>query len=85
VLIEVIHQSFQNNNIRKTCKLLGISRSSYYECISYKKSQTAKNNQNLEIHIKRIYDDSKGIYGATKIHKKLLAEGHKVSLKCTRK
>ncbi|MDR0691366.1 MAG: IS3 family transposase [Streptococcaceae bacterium] len=33
-----------------------------------------------EIHIKRIYADSKGIYGAPKIHKKLMNEGRKVML-----
>lgn len=44
-------------------------------------SKRAKDNEELKIEIKKIYDDNKGIYGAPKIHHILNQGNYKVSLK----
>lgn len=62
------------------CKVLGIARSTYYHFKTKKPSKRSLENANLEQEIKNIYEDSKGIYGAPKIHK-ILNEKFKVSLK----
>lgn len=62
------------------CKVLGISRSTYY---SFKlKAPSRRSNENiiLKQKIQTIYDESKGIYGAPKIHK-IISEEFTVSLK----
>ncbi len=52
-------------------KILGVSRSGYYAFKDRKLSKQKQRKENLKVQIKKVYDESKQIYGATKIHKKL--------------
>jgi transposase InsO family protein len=80
-VIGLIEKHFKNNNIKRGCQLLKISRSSYYEKLTREISDTEKNNIFLKQEILRIYFNSKKIYGAPKIHQVLLNNKIKVSLK----
>ncbi len=63
------------------CTVLGVARSTYYNSFDKGESVREKENEDLRIAIKRIYNDNKGIYGAPRIHHILKKEGYKVSLK----
>lgn len=63
------------------CTVLGVARSTYYKYFNKTKSERELENEKLEVAIKRIYNENKGIYGAPRIHHILSTEGFKVSLK----
>lgn len=62
-------------NIKKACKTLNISRSGFYEHLQRKPSNRAIENEVLSQHIKRIFEEHKGRYGAKRISKSLEKEG----------
>jgi len=62
-------------NIKKACKTLNISRSGFYEYLQRKPSNRAIENEVLSGHIKRIFEEHKGRYGARRISKSLAKEG----------
>lgn len=63
------------------CKVLGVSRSSYYKFLNKKESNRSIENKQFQEKILKIYNESKKRYGAPKIHNTLIAEGLKISLK----
>lgn len=67
------------------CKVLKVSRSSYYKYLSKKESKRAIETKVLKEKILNIYKESKGRYGAPKIHKKLTKQGAYISLKRTQR
>ena len=60
---------------------MNIHHSVYYYHCNHKENSYQKSNEELDIKIKRIYDESKRRYGSPKITKKLQEEGVKVSQK----
>ncbi len=67
------------------CEVLNIPRSTYYQ--SYKKEASPRENENQQItkRIMQIHLESKGRYGAPKIHFLLRSEGISISLKRTQR
>lgn len=64
------------------CEVLKVSRSSFYKYLNKTESKRSVENKMYEEEILKIYKDSKGRYGAPKIHKVLREErGHAISLK----
>lgn len=63
------------------CKVLKVSRSSYYKYLTKSPSCRAIENKAFEDSILTIYTDSKKRYGAPKIHRVLINNGNKISLK----
>lgn len=67
------------------CKVLKVSRSSYYKNLNKKESKRSIENRFLEDEILNIYKASKGRYGAPKIYEKLKAKDIFISLKRTQR
>ncbi|MDM1524075.1 IS3 family transposase [Empedobacter sp. 225-1] len=65
--------------VEKMCKVLKVSRSSYYKWLVGVPSKRALYNQMLSDEIKRIYTLYKGRYGSPRIAKELESLGIKVS------
>lgn len=65
------------------CKVLKVSRSSYYKYLNKKPSNRELENQKLEKEILKIHKDSKKRYGAIKINKELKEKGITISIKKT--
>jgi putative transposase len=65
--------------IEKMCKVLRVSRSSYYSWLSRDPSKRSVENEELSHRIKKIYELSKRTYGSPRITIKLLEEGFHVS------
>ncbi len=64
--------------IRMMCRLLNVSRSGYYAWRTRPESARVKRDRELIPQIKRIYAQSKGVYGSPKIHAELIDEGYRV-------
>jgi len=67
-------------NVTRTCELLEVSRSAYYDHQAVKAaggSATARLDAELLVEIRRIHDASKGRYGAPRIHAELAALGRR--------
>jgi len=57
------------------CDVLGVSRSSVYERVTREPSRRAICNSGLTLLIKDIHQQSRGTYGAPRIHRALLRKG----------
>ncbi len=63
------------------CQTLGIARSSYYQSQHKTESKRSRENEELTTKIIQIHQESRGRYGAPKIHQTLLKQGFQVSIK----
>jgi transposase InsO family protein len=63
------------------CRVLNVSRSSYYKYLTKSLSPRAVENKSFEDKILTIYIESKKRYGAPKIYNVLINNGDKISLK----
>ena len=68
-------------NIQKSCKILRISRSGYYDYLKRRKSRRAIENEALTEMIEDIFHEHKGRYGSRCIQKVLEERGVKVNAK----
>lgn len=68
-------------SIEKMAEVLGVSRSGYYDFLARGESRTAKENNRLKEKIKKIYEESKRIYGSPRIHAELIRSGESCSRK----
>ena len=60
-------------------RVLKLSRSGYYAWLNRPESQRTHENRLLTQRIREIHLETRGIYGAPRIHTKLKAEGYRVS------
>ena len=65
--------------IEKMCKVLGVSRSGYYEHQRFIESPRHNENRSLLLIIQQIHQKSKARYGSPRITAELHAMGYKVS------
>lgn len=63
------------------CRILKMPKSTYYQSFHKKPNSTHVANEAILDRIIAIHKESKGIYGATKIHRALLKEGYSCSIK----
>nr|WP_295974008.1 IS3 family transposase [uncultured Bacillus sp.] len=67
--------------IQVMCEVLEIPRSTYYQSLTKTESKRNQEKRQLLEQIKLIHTESKGRYGAPKIHYLLVQAGFSVSLK----
>ncbi|WP_036702557.1 IS3 family transposase, partial [Paenibacillus sp. OSY-SE] len=63
------------------CSVFQVSRSGYYEWTRRKKSNRAKRQEQMDKQIRRIFLDSRRLYGSTKVWEALKKKGVQVSEK----
>ncbi|MDK2919688.1 MAG: putative transposase, partial [Candidatus Petromonas sp.] len=80
-----IYDNKDNHDITLMCKVLKVSRSSYYKYLNKKESKRSIENKYIKEKILEIYEDSKKRYGAPKINEKLKEENIHISLKRTQR
>ncbi len=61
----------ENIEVSLSCKIMGISRSGYYDWINRPISKAAQANEQLLVEVKRIHTESRGTYGLPRIQAKL--------------
>jgi transposase InsO family protein len=62
-------------NVVRTCALLSVSRSAYYQWFRHLPSAHARRDDTLRVRIRRIHSESRETYGAPRIHQQLRQEG----------
>lgn len=62
-------------NVIRSCALLSVSRSAYYDWSKQTASARARGDEKLRSHVRRIHTESRGTYGAPRIHQQLRQEG----------
>lgn len=67
--------------VEKMCKVLKVSRSSYYNWLNGKYSKRAESNVAMIQEIRIVYNHSKGTYGSPRIAKELNSKGISTSQK----
>jgi transposase InsO family protein len=77
----VIRENAKQYSIEEMCQLLQVSRSGYYEWNKRGESRRRKQDKQLAVIIRTIYEQSKGRYGSPRIYQKLRAQG----IQCSRK
>lgn len=61
------------------CELHGVTRSGYYAWRARERSARSRSDAELLPHVRRIHADSRGLYGAPRVHAQLQSEGKAVS------
>ena len=86
-MVTFIDEEKGRYGVEPICKILPIAPSIYYEWKGRERdprrvSSRALRDAELSGHIRRIWEESRGIYGARKVWRQLLREGHEVG-RCT--
>lgn len=68
-------------NVARTCVLLSVSRSAYYDWTKHRPSARVQADETLRLRIRRIHKASRGTYGAPRIHQQLRQEGVRTAQK----
>jgi len=75
VRYEYIYRRRNTEPVRMMCRLLKVSRSGYYDWIKREESARARKNRELMPLIRQVHLESRGVYGARKVHRELRAQG----------
>ena len=71
----------QRRNVKRACELLKVSRSAYYAAREGSPSRHEAQDADLAAQVKAVHEDSKGRYGAPRVHAALRAQGKRHSRK----
>ena len=79
-----IHKRRRRYSVRMMCRVLGVSRSGYYAWCARDESPRSERDRTLRHRIQQVHLESRGVYGARKVHRALTAQGeacgrHKVA------
>ena len=81
MIYEFIKTHKNEFSIEKMAKVLGVSRSGYYEFMKRGKSSRALENERLKKKIKQIHTSSRGTYGSPRVHATMKNNGETCSRK----
>lgn len=76
-----IHAQGRRFGVALLCKHLGVSQCGYYQWLKYPLGARGRRDQELRPVIRRIFFDSKRIYGSSRVRAQLRREGYLVSRK----
>jgi transposase InsO family protein len=71
----------QGRNVKRACELLKVSRAAYYAARRNQPSGRARQDAELAAQVKAVHEESKGRYGAPRVHAQLRADGRRHSRK----
>jgi hypothetical protein len=71
----------RQRNVKRACELLKVSRSAYYAAREGSPSRHEAQDADLAAQVKAAHEDSKGRYGAPRVHAALRAQGKRHSRK----
>ena len=64
-------------NVKRACELLKVSRAAYYAARDGKPSERERQDAELAGQIKAVHEESKGRYGAPRVHAELRRRGRR--------
>jgi transposase InsO family protein len=68
-------------NVKRACELLKVSRAAFYQHLRGTRSQRERQDAELAGQIKAVHEQSRGRYGAPRVHAELRRRGHRHSRK----
>jgi transposase InsO family protein len=71
----------QRRNVKRACELLKVSRAAYYAARTDQPSVRRQEDAVLARQVKAVHEESKGRYGAPRVHAQLRAQGRRHSRK----
>jgi transposase InsO family protein len=71
----------QGSNVKRACELLKVSRAAYYAARGSRLSGREQDDAELAARIEAVHEDSRGRYGAPRVHAQLRADGRRHSRK----
>jgi putative transposase len=71
----------RQRSVKRACELLKVSRSAYYQARGDEPSGRERDDAELAEQVKAVHEDSKGRYGAPRVHAQLRAQGKRHSRK----
>jgi hypothetical protein len=74
-------EKLQRRNVKRAYELLKVSRSAYYAACRDEPSDRAAQDAGLAARVKAVHEESKGRYGAPRVHAQLRAQGRRHSRK----
>ena len=74
-------EKVQRRNVKRACELLKVSRSACYAARGGRPSSREREDAELAARIQVVHEDSKGRYGAPRVHARLRAQGRRHSRK----
>jgi putative transposase len=75
VRYQCIDRRRDQHSVRMMCRLLGVSRSGYYAWSTRGETVRQRRDRELMPLVRQVHLESRGVYGARKIHRELLAQG----------
>ena len=86
-MVEFIHDHREEYGVESICRQLPIAPSTYYVHRARQinpdlRSKRAKRDDELEPHIRRVWDENFQVYGVRKVWRQLKREDHEVA-RCT--
>jgi putative transposase len=71
----------QQRNVKRACELLKVSRAAYYAARRDRPSRRERDDAELAEQVKKVHEESKGRYGAPRVHAQLHDQGRRHSRK----
>ena len=65
----------QHDTVKRSCELLEVSRSAFYEWHQHVPSERQRADEELGERIQDVYDESRGTYGWPRVHRALRDDG----------
>jgi putative transposase len=72
-----ISEYAHEHSVALMCTVLRVSRSGYYRFRHHVPSTREKANVRLLTEIRSVHEESRGIYGSPRVHRRLLKQGHR--------
>jgi putative transposase len=76
-----IHEHRAQFSLCVLCRMLEVTHSGYYAWRQRPRSQRRQQDEQLLVHIRKIYEQSQGRYGSPRVHQELQAQGVRCSEK----
>jgi len=67
------------HDVKKLCRLVGVSRSGYYEWRTRPQSLHQRHDRHLKQLIRELHQGYRRAYGAARVHQQLRQQGHACS------
>jgi len=71
----------QRRNVKRACELLKVSRAAYYAARKDQPCRRQQDDAGLAEQVRAVHEESKGRYGAPRVHAQLRAQGRRHSRK----
>lgn len=73
-----VHAEKAHHSISALCRVLGVTRQGYYQSATRRPSRRQLDDEQLQAHVRRIHEASRGTHGSPRVRAQLAREGRMV-------